>query len=175
MMGRVDATPQPGNPWISHLRGHLLLFEPRPRPAYTDSAGFRLLVVAAGLEIVRLSAVQWLYPRVPLWVLLPLLLGIALVSVPAITGVRLSQLGLRRWGEWTTTEKSYFLQVMILAIAFLAELDGSWSRFKECGDPTCRSVFYDRSKNRSGKWCVMAECGNRAKVRAYRERERAKA
>ena len=63
----------------------------------------------------------------------------------------------------------------ILAIAFLAELDGSWSRFKECGDPTCRSVFYDRSKNRSGKWCVMAECGNRAKVRAYRERERAKA
>jgi hypothetical protein len=63
----------------------------------------------------------------------------------------------------------------ILAIAFLAELDGSWSRFKECGDPTCRSVFYDRSKNRSGKWCVMAECGNRAKVRAYRERERARA
>jgi hypothetical protein len=63
----------------------------------------------------------------------------------------------------------------IIAIAFLAELDGSWSRFKECGDPTCRSVFYDRSKNRSGKWCVMAECGNRAKVRAYRERERAKA
>jgi hypothetical protein len=63
----------------------------------------------------------------------------------------------------------------ILAIAFLAELDGSWSRFKECGEPTCRSVFYDRSKNRSGKWCVMAECGNRAKVRAYRARERAKA
>ena len=63
----------------------------------------------------------------------------------------------------------------VIAIAFLAELDGSWSRFKECGDPTCRSVFYDRSKNRSGKWCVMAECGNRAKVRAYRERERAKA
>jgi hypothetical protein len=63
----------------------------------------------------------------------------------------------------------------ILAIAFLAELDGSWSRFKECGDPTCRSVFYDRSKNRSGKWCVMAECGNRAKVRAYRARERTKA
>ena len=63
----------------------------------------------------------------------------------------------------------------ILAIAFLSELDGSWSRFKECGEPTCRSVFYDRSKNRSGRWCVMAECGNRAKVRAYRDRERAKA
>jgi CGNR zinc finger len=63
----------------------------------------------------------------------------------------------------------------VLAVAFLAQLDGSWARFKECASPTCRSVFYDRSKNRSGKWCVMAECGNRAKVRAYRARERAKA
>jgi len=62
----------------------------------------------------------------------------------------------------------------VLAIAFLADLDGSWTRFKECGEPTCRSVFYDRSKNRSGRWCVMAECGNRAKVRAYRARERAR-
>ncbi len=60
----------------------------------------------------------------------------------------------------------------ILAIAFLAELDGSWDRFKECSSPTCRSVFWDRSKNRSGRWCTMQECGNRAKVRAYRDRER---
>jgi predicted RNA-binding Zn ribbon-like protein len=60
----------------------------------------------------------------------------------------------------------------ILAIAFLAELDGSWSRFKRCSSPTCRAVFWDRSKNRSGRWCTMKDCGNRAKVRAYRERER---
>ncbi len=60
----------------------------------------------------------------------------------------------------------------ILAVAFLAELDGSWSRFKECSSPTCRAVFWDRSKNRSGRWCTMRDCGNRAKVRAYRERER---
>src|SRR5262245_19793578 len=107
-MTRVDATPQPGNPWSRHLRGHFLLFEPRPWPAYSDSVGFRLLALAGGLEILRLSAVRWLYPQVPLWVLLPLLLGIALISVPAIAGIRLSQLGFRRWGEWTTTEKSYF-------------------------------------------------------------------
>jgi CGNR zinc finger protein len=61
----------------------------------------------------------------------------------------------------------------ILAIAFLAELDGRWSRFKECSSPSCRAVFWDRSKNRSGRWCTMKDCGNRAKVRAYRERERA--
>jgi len=63
----------------------------------------------------------------------------------------------------------------VLAVAFLARLDGSWTRFKECASPDCRGVFYDRSKNRSGRWCVMAECGNRAKVRAFRARERASA
>ena len=118
-MTGADATPQLGNPWSRHLRGHLLLFERRPWPAYTDAAGFRLLVVAGGLEILRLSALKWLYPHVPLWVLLPLLLGIALVSVPTLAGVGLSQLGFRRWGAWTTTEKSYFLQVVILAAVFL--------------------------------------------------------
>jgi predicted RNA-binding Zn ribbon-like protein len=61
----------------------------------------------------------------------------------------------------------------ILAIAFLAEVDGRWARFKECSSTDCRSVFWDRSKNRSGRWCSMKDCGNRAKVRAYRERERA--
>ncbi len=63
----------------------------------------------------------------------------------------------------------------VLGVAFLAQLDGSWALFKLCASPTCRSVFYDRSKNRSGKWCLMSVCGNRAKVRAFRERERTKA
>ncbi|HWL91166.1 MAG TPA: CGNR zinc finger domain-containing protein, partial [Actinomycetota bacterium] len=34
-------------------------------------------------------------------------------------------------------------------------------------------VFFDGSKNKSGKWCSMAACGNRAKVRAFRERQAA--
>jgi predicted RNA-binding Zn ribbon-like protein len=58
----------------------------------------------------------------------------------------------------------------LLGIAFLAELDGSWAHFKECGNPTCRGIFFDRSKNHSGKWCSMRSCGNRAKVRRFRER-----
>jgi predicted RNA-binding Zn ribbon-like protein len=58
----------------------------------------------------------------------------------------------------------------LLGAAFLAELDGRWERFGICGDPTCREVFYDRSRNRSGRWCSMATCGNRNKVRAFRER-----
>ncbi len=61
----------------------------------------------------------------------------------------------------------------ILGIAFLAELDGSWHRFRMCADPTCTTVFYDRSKNHSAKWCSMQNCGNRSKVRAFRERHAA--
>jgi predicted RNA-binding Zn ribbon-like protein len=58
----------------------------------------------------------------------------------------------------------------LLGAAFLAELDGRWDRFGVCDDPTCSEVFYDRSRNRSGRWCSMATCGNRNKVRAFRER-----
>jgi hypothetical protein len=60
----------------------------------------------------------------------------------------------------------------LLAIVFLAELDGSWSHMKRCASPTCHSVFFDRSKNQSGKWCSMKACGNQHKVRAWRERHR---
>lgn len=62
----------------------------------------------------------------------------------------------------------------ILGSAFLAELDGRWERFRVCHDPGCSAVFFDRSKNQSGKWCSMSSCGNRAKVRAFRERQAAR-
>jgi predicted RNA-binding Zn ribbon-like protein len=63
----------------------------------------------------------------------------------------------------------------IVAVVFLAELEGSWGHLKACAGAGCRSVFYDRSKNQSGRWCSMSRCGNRAKVRAFRERRRADA
>lgn len=53
-----------------------------------------------------------------------------------------------------------------------AGADGSWLRVKACRNPDCLWAFYDRSRNRSGVWCEMAVCGNRTKVRAYRERTR---
>jgi predicted RNA-binding Zn ribbon-like protein len=47
---------------------------------------------------------------------------------------------------------------------------GTWQRLKACRDPGCEWAFYDHTKNRSGAWCTMDVCGNRAKARAYRER-----
>lgn len=47
---------------------------------------------------------------------------------------------------------------------------GNWNRLKVCANDACQSAFYDSSRNRSGRWCSMATCGNRMKGRAYRQR-----
>ena len=51
-----------------------------------------------------------------------------------------------------------------------AAADGVWERVKACDADDCQEAFYDRSRNRSGRWCDMAVCGNRTKVRAYRSK-----
>ncbi len=61
----------------------------------------------------------------------------------------------------------------VLAVSFLAMLDGSWPRLKCCRNHHCRWSFYDYSKNRSASWCSMQLCGNRTKTRAYRARHTA--
>ena len=47
---------------------------------------------------------------------------------------------------------------------------GNWNRLKVCANDACQRAFYDASRNRSGRWCSMATCGNRMKGRAYRQR-----
>jgi predicted RNA-binding Zn ribbon-like protein len=61
----------------------------------------------------------------------------------------------------------------LLAIVHGAIADGTWQRLKACRLHTCEWAFYDHTKNRSGAWCNMDVCGNRAKARAYRERHAA--
>jgi predicted RNA-binding Zn ribbon-like protein len=47
---------------------------------------------------------------------------------------------------------------------------GVWNRLKVCPNDDCAWAFYDESRNRSRRWCSMNVCGNRHKVRAYRDR-----
>jgi len=56
----------------------------------------------------------------------------------------------------------------LLVIVHEAMVTESWSRMKLCRQ--CEWLFFDHSRNRSGSWCAMAVCGNRAKNRAYRKR-----
>jgi len=61
----------------------------------------------------------------------------------------------------------------LLAIVAAAIEDDTWQRLKVCPADTCQWAFYDASRNRSAVWCDMRVCGNRAKVRGFRERKRA--
>jgi predicted RNA-binding Zn ribbon-like protein len=45
-------------------------------------------------------------------------------------------------------------------------------RVKLCDADDCGWLFIDASRNRSRRWCDMSDCGNRAKVRRFRERRR---
>ena len=58
----------------------------------------------------------------------------------------------------------------LLTIAHEADREGHWTRLKICPADDCQWAFYDRSRNRSATWCDMKVCGNRHKVREYRER-----
>ena len=60
----------------------------------------------------------------------------------------------------------------LLAIVTAAIEDGTWRRLKVCPADDCQWAFYDESRNRSATWCDMKVCGNRAKVRGFRERTR---
>ena len=59
-----------------------------------------------------------------------------------------------------------------LAEALALQATGEWSRVKTCALDSCRWVFIDESRNRSGRWCSMQSCGNKAKTAAYRARHR---
>ncbi|MFD5820360.1 CGNR zinc finger domain-containing protein [Streptomyces sp. NPDC059618] len=49
-------------------------------------------------------------------------------------------------------------------------VEGTWARLKACEAPTCHWAYYDRSPAGRGRWCSMAVCGARAKMRRYRAR-----
>lgn len=58
----------------------------------------------------------------------------------------------------------------ILEIVMAAMREGSWKRLKACRNGRCRWIFFDDSKNRSGKWCTVQRCGNRVNAETYRRR-----
>jgi membrane protease YdiL (CAAX protease family) len=127
---------------MAHLKGHALLFDSRTLVPFPSSAGVRLLLIFLLLEGLigpRLSLLSWLgLPRPPLWLQAPLLLGLGLILVRLLAGLKLSRIGLLPWRLWSTTEKSYFLQVIVLATVALSAI--SAQRLQTiANDPTLRS------------------------------------
>jgi predicted RNA-binding Zn ribbon-like protein len=56
------------------------------------------------------------------------------------------------------------------AVALL--FDPELARVKECVGDDCNWLFLDSSRNHSRRWCDMADCGNRAKVRRFYQKQR---
>lgn len=46
------------------------------------------------------------------------------------------------------------------------------ARIKRCPGEVCRWFFFDATRNGRRRWCAMADCGTRAKVRQFRNRRR---
>lgn len=59
------------------------------------------------------------------------------------------------------------------AARFFVEIDPA--RLRICSNDACGWVFYDETRNRSRRWCASTSCGNIAKVRRYRERQKQRA
>jgi predicted RNA-binding Zn ribbon-like protein len=61
----------------------------------------------------------------------------------------------------------------VVAAVTTARIKGTWLRLKICPADDCLWAFYDTSRNRSKRWCSMEVCGNRHKVRSFRDRSHA--
>ena len=138
--GSPDSQKSEG--FLVHLRGHVLLFDPRPAPAYNGSVGIRLLAIAIVTEAFRLAIVKALHAALPLVVLIPLFLVCALLLIRFVAGLRFRQIGLYPWREWTPVEKSYFIQLLVLAnivfsFVFASRLRLIW------GQPTALSIIWN--------------------------------
>jgi predicted RNA-binding Zn ribbon-like protein len=78
-------------------------------------------------------------------------------------------LHLKRRYRWT--KPAELLQPLALAIGDLV-CHADFRLVRRCENPDCTLMFYDRSKSHARRWCSMAVCGNRAKVAAFRARQK---
>jgi predicted RNA-binding Zn ribbon-like protein len=73
--------------------------------------------------------------------------------------------------SWSGLERNAEIPLWMLAQRAADLLVSSDAEFiKDCGDPTCRWLFLDTSKNHTRRWCDMKTCGNRMKARRHQAR-----
>jgi len=73
-----------------------------------------------------------------------------------------------RWNANTNGGDQLLFTIALDAADLL--LSSERSRLRVCEGAGCGWFFFDRSKAGRRRWCNMEACGNRVKVRSYRER-----
>ena len=76
-----------------------------------------------------------------------------------------------RWTWRANARSADYLLHPILSAAIELLTSDSLGSVRLCEDATCGWLFLDRSNARKRRWCSMADCGNRNKVRNYYKRE----
>lgn len=75
--------------------------------------------------------------------------------------------------DWTDKEDDLD-RILWACVRSLADLllAPELERLKFCHAHDCGWLFIDASRNRSRRWCDMGDCGNRAKVKRFRQTQR---
>lgn len=73
-----------------------------------------------------------------------------------------------RWYSESDNVRKIFYEVLRSAAELISR--GQLSGVRECASPTCTWMFVDTSKNHTRRWCDMRVCGNREKIRRFRQR-----
>ncbi|QFU93527.1 CGNR zinc finger domain-containing protein [Amycolatopsis sp. YIM 10] len=74
-----------------------------------------------------------------------------------------------KWTLKTPRHARPAVEVVLAWATVEKELPG---RLRPCANDECRLFLLDRSRANRARWCSMAVCGNRAKVRRHYERTR---
>ncbi len=73
-----------------------------------------------------------------------------------------------RWDAQEALSEAIRGPIALSALTVLTQQN--LARIKQCEGDHCGWLFFDTTKNRLRRWCEMEVCGNRAKVRAFRQR-----
>jgi len=108
------------------LRGHFLFFDGKTSAAFDAWTTTRLLLIYILLEAIlgpRLSILHWSHlPPPPSWITVPALFVVAMLLVRFVARLEPARIGFYGWREWSRTERSYFVQVILLANAVFGVL-----------------------------------------------------
>jgi predicted RNA-binding Zn ribbon-like protein len=75
--------------------------------------------------------------------------------------------------DWAGNEKKLERMLWVVAKSAADFLSGGdLSRLRQCGGENCGKLFFDTSRNGRRAWCDMKTCGNLAKVRRFRSKQK---
>ena len=97
--------------------------------------------------------------------------AIALAAMPAgAPKLRWMEAARRAYADDAARDLAHLHQAIAADAVSLLTGDAT-ARLKRCPNDACHWFFLDTSRNSSRRWCAMADCGTRAKVRDYRARK----